>query len=69
MFGGKISVSTLQKDINVKIPRNSKNGQKLRLKGYGVPNKGDLYLELNVQLPKIEDLDKELVEMMQKKLP
>ena len=69
MFGGKIAVETLQKEINVKIPQNSKNGQKLRLKGYGVANRGDLYLKLNVALPKIEDLDEELVELMKEKLP
>jgi curved DNA-binding protein len=69
MFGGKIPVQTLQKEINVKIPKNSKNGQKLRVKGYGVANKGDLYLKLNVVLPKIEDLDNELVKIMEEKLP
>jgi curved DNA-binding protein len=69
MFGGKVKVQTLQKEITVKIPQNSKNGQKLRVKGYGVANKGDLYLKLNVVLPKVEDLDEELVKMMQDKLP
>jgi len=69
MFGGKIKVSTLQKEIKVKIPKNSKNGQKLRVKGYGVAGKGDLYLKLNVVLPKVEDLDPELAKMMEEKLP
>ena len=69
MFGGKVAVSTLYKEINVKIPKNSKNGQKLRVKGYGVAQKGDLYLKLNVVLPKIEELDEELVKIMGDKLP
>jgi len=69
MFGGKIPVQTLQKEITVKIPQNSKNGQKLRVKGYGVANKGDLYLKLNVVLPKVEELDPELAKMMEEKLP
>ena len=69
MFGGKVKVNTLQKEITVKIPQNSKNGQKLRVKGYGVANKGDLYLKLNVVLPKVEELDPELVKIMQEKLP
>jgi curved DNA-binding protein len=69
MFGGKIAVQTLQKEIKVKIPKNSKNGQKLRVKGYGVAGKGDLYLKLNVVLPKVEDLDPELAKMMEEKLP
>jgi curved DNA-binding protein len=69
MFGGKIPVHTLQKEINVKIPKNSKNGQKLRVRGYGVAGKGDLYLKLNVVLPKVEELDTNLAKMMEEKLP
>ena len=30
---------------------------------------GDLYVKVNVLLPKVEDLDKDLVKMMQEKLP
>jgi len=69
MFGGKMKVQTLHKEITVKIPQNSKNGQKMRLKGYGVKDKGDLYLKLNVILPKIEELDPELAKIMEEKLP
>ena len=69
MFGEKVTVQILQKEITVKIPKNSKNGQKLRVKGYGVANKGDLYLKLNVVLPKVEDLDPELAKIMEEKLP
>ena len=69
MFGGKIDVQTLHKQIKVKIPKNSKNGQKLRVKGYGVLDKGDLYLKLNVVLPKVENLDKDLAKLMEEKLP
>ena len=69
MFGGKIAVQTLQKEIKVKIPKNSKNGQKLRVKGYGVAEKGDLFLKLNVVLPKVEDLDSEFAKIMEDKLP
>jgi curved DNA-binding protein len=69
MFGGKVAINILQKEITVKIPKNSKNGQKLRVKGYGVAQKGDLYLKLNVVLPKVEELDLELVKIMEEKLP
>ena len=69
MFGGKVAVDTIYKEINVKIPKNSKNNQKLRVIGYGVANSGDLYLKLNVVLPKVEDIDPELAKMMQDKLP
>ncbi len=57
-----------------KCHRNTKNGQKFRVKGAGVPNRktkmsGNLYLVANVVLPKVEDLDEELVKMMKEKLP
>ncbi|WP_457598599.1 DnaJ C-terminal domain-containing protein [Hydrogenimonas sp.] len=74
MFGGKIKVPTLEKEITLKVPKNTKNGQKFRVKGLGVMNrkskiKGDLYLVANVVLPKVEELDPELAKMMQEKLP
>jgi len=31
--------------------------------------RGDLYLKANIVLPKLEDLDKSLVKMMEEKLP
>jgi len=74
MFGGKVKVSTLEKEITLKIPQNTKNGQKFRVKGLGVTNrktkiKGDLYLVANIVLPKVEELDPELAKMMEEKLP
>jgi len=68
LFGGKISVDTFKGNINVKVPKDSKCCQKLRVKGYGVKD-GNLYLELNPLLPKVEELDKDLAKMMQEKLP
>jgi len=68
MFGGKIGVDTFKGHINVKVPKNSKCCQKLRVRGYGVKG-GNLYLELRPIIPKIEELDPELVKMMEEKLP
>ena len=73
IFGGTVEVDTFDKTIKVKIPKNSKPNQKLRVKNMGVLNrktkqKGNLYLKLNVILPKVEDLDPELAKMMQEKL-
>ncbi len=68
IFGGKIGVDTFKGNINVKVPKNSKCCQKLRVKGYGAKG-GNLYLELRPILPKVEDLDEDLVKMMQEKLP
>ncbi len=74
LFGGKIPVKTLHKEITVKVPKGIKCGQKLRVKEQGIIDRktkkmGDLYLVLNVNLPKIDDLDKELVKLMEEKLP
>ncbi len=74
LFGGTVPVQTLHKEIKVKIPKGIRCGQKLRVKGQGIMDRktkemGDLYLKLNVILPKIEALDPELVRMMEEKLP
>ena len=74
LFGDKITVQTLEKEIKLKIPQNTKNGQRFRVKGMGVMNRktkerGDLYLKANIVLPKVEELDSDLVEMMKEKLP
>lgn len=74
LFGEKISVKTLEKEIKLKIPENTKNGQRFRVKEMGAMNRktkvrGDLYLKANIVLPKVEDLDKALVEIMKEKLP
>ncbi len=74
MFGGKIKVPTLEKEITLKVPKNTKCGAKFRVKGMGATDrktkqKGDLYLKANILLPKVEELDKELAKMMEGKLP
>jgi curved DNA-binding protein len=75
LFGGKVKINTLiHESLTLKVPQNTKNGQKFRVKGAGVPNRktkmsGNLYLVANVVLPKVEDLDEELVKMMKEKLP
>lgn len=74
LFGGKVNVKTLYKDLTLKIPQNSKQNQKLRVKGLGVVNrkndiKGDLYLKINIKLPNIDELDEDLASIMKEKLP
>ncbi|OPA77921.1 DnaJ family protein [Campylobacter pinnipediorum subsp. pinnipediorum] len=74
MFGGKVSISTFKKDVNIKINENTKAGSKIRLKGYGVQNRksgifGDLYLRVRVGLPDINELDEEFVKILKEKLP
>jgi len=74
LFGGKILIKTIHKDITLKVPQNTKQNQKFRVKELGVldrvaGSKGDLYLKANIVLPKLEDLDEELVKSLEEKLP
>lgn len=74
LFGASVKVQTPRKEVSVKIPPNSKNAQKIRLKGYGVQNRksdiyGDMYLILNVVLPNVADLDEKFVKILEEKLP
>ncbi|MDN6307199.1 DnaJ C-terminal domain-containing protein [Psychrobacter sp.] len=52
-LGDKIEVSTPVGTLGVTIPKNSKSGSNLRLKGKGIPAKqaGNLYLTLNIVNP------------------
>lgn len=73
LFGGKVSINTLRKEIALKVPQNTKNGQKFRVKEMGAfdrKNKvyGDLFLRANVILPKVEDLSDDLVKKLQDEL-
>ena len=74
LFGDKIAIETLEKDIKLKVPQNTKNGQRFRVKGMGTMNRktkirGNLYLKANIILPNVDDLNEDLVELMKKKLP
>jgi len=73
LFGGKIAIQTPEKEVSLKVPKNTKNGQKFRLKGKGVPDrktamKGDLYLVANVVLPDVDTLNPDLKKMLEEKL-
>jgi len=73
LFGGKIAIETPEKEVSLKVPQNTKNGQKFRLKGKGVADRktamrGDLYLVANVVLPDVSSLDEELKKALEEKL-
>lgn len=73
LFGGKIAIETPEKEVSLKVPQNTKNGQKFRLKGKGVSDrktamKGDLYLVANVVLPDVDTLDADLKKVLEEKL-
>ncbi|MDX1295055.1 MAG: J domain-containing protein [Sulfurimonadaceae bacterium] len=74
LFGGKVPVETLEKEITLKVPQNTKNNQRFRVKEMGVMNRktkvrGDLYLKANIVLPHVDEIDEDLAEMMKEKLP
>ena len=73
LFGGKVDIKTIHKDITLKVPQNTKQNQKFRVKELGVLNRktkvrGDLYLKANIILPKVEDLSSELRTLLEKEL-
>ena len=57
MLGSTITVPTPDGRVQLKVPKGSQSGQRLRLSGRGVPDPkggppGDLYVRLMVQVPK-----------------
>ncbi len=66
ILGGSIQVNTPYGRISVKIPQGAQNGQKLRIKGKGMPvykenRNGDLLVELSVKIPtKLSEKEKSL---------
>ncbi len=58
--GAEITVPTPTGSVQLKVPKGTKSGQKLRLKGKGVPNlktktPGDMYVIIRVQAPVTDD--------------
>jgi curved DNA-binding protein len=74
LFGNKIVIQTLYKEVKLKLPENTKQNQKFRIKEFGVENRktgkiGDLYVKINILLPKLEDFNDEFKELLNKNLP
>jgi curved DNA-binding protein len=66
--GGKIAVPTLDGEVSLTLPRGSKNGAKLRLRGKGVARGdavGDLIVTVQIRLPEgqSEELDRIVAEL------
>ena len=71
-LGAKIKIPTPSGDIELKIPKNSKAGSKLRLRGKGIPAKtpGDLYVVLQIELPPSDSQTaKEFYQKMAEQMP
>lgn len=72
VLGAEIKVPTLGGPVGLKLAPNSKAGQKLRLKGRGMPTKvpGDQYAVLQIALPLVtDDKAKDLFKQMARLLP
>lgn len=68
-LGTKVNIPTLAGPVDLKIAKNAKSGQKLRLKGRGLPGKttsGDQFVEIMIQNPVLKsDEEIELFKKMQ----
>jgi len=70
-LGAKVTVPTLAGRINLKIPAGAKSGQKMRLKGRGLPSKeaGDQFVVLQIMTPPADsDTAKKLYQQMAEEL-
>lgn len=70
VLGDKVQVPTLEKPLMVNVPPRSHNGQRLRLKGRGMPArdglKGDLYARLKIDIPRdLSEEERELYNRIQ----
>jgi curved DNA-binding protein len=70
-LGAKVTVPTLAGRINLSIPSGAKSGQKMRLKGRGLPGKepGDQIVVLQIMVPPADsDKAKQLYQQMAEEL-
>jgi len=71
VLGGNISVPTLEGRLNIKIPPGTQSGQKLRVRGRGLPGRtgepGDLIVVAQVEVPaQVPDVERKLWEQLQR---
>jgi curved DNA-binding protein len=69
VLGASISVPTLNDRVNIKIPPGTQNGQKLRVRGRGLPQRGggsgDLIVETRVEVPsRVTESERKLWEQL-----
>jgi curved DNA-binding protein len=70
-LGSKVTVPTLAGRISLSIPAGAKSGQKMRLKGRGLPGKnaGDQIIILHIMVPPADsDIAKQLYQQMAEEL-
>lgn len=70
-LGATVEVPTLGGNVSLKVPPGAHSGQRLRLKGRGMPGNpaGDQYVVLQITNPQVEtDENKELMRQMEKQM-
>jgi curved DNA-binding protein len=73
IFGGKVEVATIHKTYTLTVPQDTKQLQKFRVKNKGLLDRktsvyGDLYLQANITIPKLDDMHDGLKDELQKLL-
>lgn len=74
VLGRKVRVPTLKGNISFTIPEGTQSGEKLKLKGLGMPHYGkaslfgNLYLTVHIEMPKLTAGQKKLFEELEEKL-
>ena len=70
-LGESVAVPTLGGPVDMKLPAGASSGQKLRLRGRGLPGSppGDGYVVLKIVLPPDSPKSRELFERMKRELP
>ncbi len=73
VLGGVVSVPTLEKERELKIPEGTVPGRALKVEGAGIPfvrspeKRGDLYVHVQIEVPsKVSKREKELLEELAK---
>lgn len=71
LLGGKVKIPTIYKEITLKVPKDTKNGQRFRAKELGLKDRksghtDDLMLRANIVLPRSEDLTSAFIEELEK---
>jgi curved DNA-binding protein len=69
VLGAEVSVPTLNGRVNIRIPPGTQSGQKLRVRGRGLPvrsgGNGDLIVEARIEVPdKISESERKLWEQL-----
>ena len=51
VLGGTVTATTLNGTTDLKIPAGTQPGTEFRLRGYGVPSRGDHYVTITIKIP------------------